>query len=130
MQNGPCHVPSILSAIDNCRTIAMPFTAEFFRVSNPRSTFLSNAPSISQTECLLGGCEASQGVLLVAVVLRQVWSNGVMAVTGGKRSTQRKTCPSAPVCTANLTRTDLGWNLVLWGDRPVTTRLSQGTANC
>jgi hypothetical protein len=48
-----------------------------------------------------------------------------MTLTGGKRSTHTKACPSAPVYTANLTRTDLGWNTVFWGERTVTTCLSQ-----
>jgi hypothetical protein len=51
-----------------------------------------------------------------------------MKLTGGNRSTRGKTCPSATLSTTNPTWTDLGLNPGLRSDRPVTNRLSRGTA--
>jgi len=45
-----------------------------------------------------------------------------------KKSTLRKTCPSATLSTINLTWTDLGSNPGLRGERPATNRLSLTTA--
>ena len=44
------------------------------------------------------------------------------------RSTGRKTCPHAPLSTANPTWTDLGLNPGVRGERPATSRLSCGTS--
>jgi hypothetical protein len=49
-----------------------------------------------------------------------------MKVTGENRSTRGKTCPSATLSTTNPTWTDPGSNLR--GGRPVTNRMSHGTA--
>jgi hypothetical protein len=52
-----------------------------------------------------------------------------MKLTGENRSTRRKTCPSATLSTTNPTWTDPGSNPGLSGERPVTNRLSHGTAD-
>jgi hypothetical protein len=46
----------------------------------------------------------------------------------GKPKMEKKTCPSATLSTTNPTWTKAGANPVLRGDRPVTNRLSYGTA--
>jgi hypothetical protein len=51
-----------------------------------------------------------------------------MKLTGGDRSTKGKTCPIATFSTTNPTWTDPGSNPVLRGGRPMTNRLSHGTA--
>jgi hypothetical protein len=51
-----------------------------------------------------------------------------MRLTGENRSTRGKTCPSATLSTTNPTWTDPGSNPGLRGGRPVTNRLSHGTA--
>jgi hypothetical protein len=51
-----------------------------------------------------------------------------MKLTGENRSTRRKTCPSATLPTTNPTCTDPRSNPDLRGERPVTNRLSHGTA--
>jgi hypothetical protein len=51
-----------------------------------------------------------------------------MTVTGGKRSTRRKTCLSATYYTGNHTQNILVLNFGLFGDRPSTNRLNHGTA--
>jgi len=57
-----------------------------------------------------------------------VRTTGGMALTGENRSTGRKTCHSAILCTTNLRRTDLGSNPDLGGERPATIRLSHDKA--
>jgi hypothetical protein len=52
-----------------------------------------------------------------------------MKLTGEKRSTLGKTCPSATLSTTNPTWTDPGSNPGLRGERPATNRLSHGTAS-
>jgi hypothetical protein len=49
-------------------------------------------------------------------------------INRGKPTTRRKTCPSATLSSTNLTWTDPGSNPGLRGERPVTNRLSHGTA--
>jgi hypothetical protein len=51
-----------------------------------------------------------------------------MKLTGENRSTRGKTYPSATISTSNPTWTDPGSNPGLRGERPVTKRLSHGTA--
>jgi hypothetical protein len=51
-----------------------------------------------------------------------------MKLTGEIRSTRGKTCPSDTLSTTNPTWTDPGSNPRLCGERPVTNRLSYGTA--
>jgi hypothetical protein len=51
-----------------------------------------------------------------------------MKLTGENRGTQGKTCPSATLSTTNPTWTNSGSNPVLLGERPVTNRISHGTA--
>jgi hypothetical protein len=51
-----------------------------------------------------------------------------MKLTGEKRSTCGKTCPSATLSTTNPTLTDPGSNPSLRGERPTTNRLSHGTS--
>jgi hypothetical protein len=51
-----------------------------------------------------------------------------MKFTGKNGSTRRKTCPSAILSTTNPTWNDRGSNPGLRGERPVTYRLSHGTA--
>ena len=48
-----------------------------------------------------------------------------MILTGENRSIRGKTCPSATLCTANLTWTDLESKTRLRGERPATNCLSQ-----
>jgi hypothetical protein len=50
-----------------------------------------------------------------------------MTLTGENRSTRRKTCPSATLYVINLTRTGLGSNPALRGDRSGTDSLSHRT---
>jgi hypothetical protein len=52
-----------------------------------------------------------------------------MKLTGEKRSTRGKTCPSAILSTINPTWTGPGSNPGLRGGRPATNRLSHGTAH-
>jgi hypothetical protein len=52
-----------------------------------------------------------------------------MILTGENRGTRRKTCPSATWSTTNPAWTDLGANTDLRGEKPVTNRLSYGTAS-
>jgi hypothetical protein len=51
-----------------------------------------------------------------------------MKLTGENRSTRGKTCPSATLSITNPTWTYPGSNPGLRGERPVTNRLSHGTA--
>ena len=51
-----------------------------------------------------------------------------MKLTWKNRSARGKTCHSATLPTTNPTRTDPGSNPGLCGERPVTNRLSHGTA--
>jgi hypothetical protein len=51
-----------------------------------------------------------------------------MILTGGNRSTCRKTCHIATLCTTNLTWTDLGSNPGLDGERPASNSLSDVAA--
>jgi hypothetical protein len=51
-----------------------------------------------------------------------------MLLTGENWRTWRETCPSATLFTTNLTRTDPDANPVLCNERPVTNRVSHGTA--
>jgi hypothetical protein len=51
-----------------------------------------------------------------------------MELTGENRSTRGQTCPSATFSTTNPTWTNPGSNPGLRGERPVTNRLSYGTA--
>jgi hypothetical protein len=51
-----------------------------------------------------------------------------MKLTGKKRSTRRKICPSATLSTTNPTWTDPGTNPGLRGGRPAANRLSHGTS--
>jgi hypothetical protein len=53
-----------------------------------------------------------------------------MKLTGENRSTREKSCPSATLSTINPTWNDPGSNPFLRGERPVTNRLSHGTAVC
>jgi hypothetical protein len=55
-------------------------------------------------------------------------SHGGMIWTGENRRTRRKTCPSATLSTTNHTWSEPGANPDLRGKRPVTNRLSYGTA--
>jgi hypothetical protein len=55
--------------------------------------------------------------------------HGGMILSGGNRRTRRKNYPSATLSTTNPTWTDLGANPGLRGERPVTSRLSHGTAS-
>jgi hypothetical protein len=55
-------------------------------------------------------------------------SDGGMILTGEKRRTLRKTCPSATLPTTNPTWIDPGTNPGLRGERPATNDLSHGTA--
>jgi hypothetical protein len=57
-----------------------------------------------------------------------IWSNGGMIVTGEHQRTQRKTCPTATLTTANPTWTALGVNLGLHGEKPVSSHLYYGMA--
>jgi hypothetical protein len=50
-----------------------------------------------------------------------------MVLTGKNRSTGRKTCHSATLSIINLTRTDLGSNPGLRGDRPASDRCDSVT---
>ena len=52
-----------------------------------------------------------------------------MKLTGGNRSTRRKTCPSATLSTTNPTWTDPGSKPGLRIEKPATNRLSHSTAN-
>jgi len=54
-----------------------------------------------------------------------VWSIGGMILTGENWSSGRKTSYSGSLSTTNPTRTDLGWNNGLSGERPATNRLRQ-----
>jgi hypothetical protein len=51
-----------------------------------------------------------------------------MTLTGENRSTRGKTCPCATLSTTNPIWTDPVSNPGLRGERPVTNRLSHGTA--
>jgi hypothetical protein len=51
-----------------------------------------------------------------------------MKLTGEKRSTRGKTCPSATLSTTNPAWTDPGSNPGLRGDMPATNRLNHGKA--
>jgi hypothetical protein len=57
------------------------------------------------------------------------WSTGAMILTGGNRANGSKTCHNATLSTTNLTLADLGSNPGLRGERPVTSRLSDGTVD-
>lgn len=46
---------------------------------------------------------------------------------GKNKTTGRKSCPNATFYTTSLTWTGLGLKPGLWGDRPVSKRLSHGT---
>jgi hypothetical protein len=52
-----------------------------------------------------------------------------MKLTGEKRSTRGKTCPSVTLSTTNPTRTDLGSNPGLRGEKLATNRMSNGTTD-
>jgi hypothetical protein len=59
-----------------------------------------------------------------------VWTATVEWYWQGKTErTQRKTCPSAPLSTTDLTWIDFGTNPSLCGERPATNCLNHGTAN-
>jgi hypothetical protein len=49
-----------------------------------------------------------------------------MKLTGENPSTERKTCSGATLSTTNLTRTNMGSNPGLRGERPATNHLSNG----
>jgi hypothetical protein len=57
--------------------------------------------------------------------MNEIWvcSTDGKVLTGEHRSTQRKTCPSAILCTINLTRIGLGSNQGLCFERPMTDHL-------
>jgi hypothetical protein len=55
-------------------------------------------------------------------------SNDGMVLTGGNQRIQRKTCPSATLCTTKISLTDVGVNLDLLSERPATNHLSHGMA--
>jgi hypothetical protein len=57
-----------------------------------------------------------------------IWSSGGMILIGENWRTQRNTCPSATLSTTNPTWTVLGMNLGLCHEKPVTNRVSYGTA--
>jgi hypothetical protein len=59
---------------------------------------------------------------------RWVWSSGRMAPTGNNGNNCTKTRPSATLTTTHLTRTVLGLNTTLRGERPATDRVSHGSA--
>jgi hypothetical protein len=52
-----------------------------------------------------------------------------MNLTGQKRCTRRKTCPSANLSATNPSRSDLGWKLSLRDGRSTTNRLNPGMAS-
>jgi len=56
-----------------------------------------------------------------------VWNTCRKLLTGENRSTRKKACPSAALCSTNLTRTDLELNPGHRGYRPAANRLSHGT---
>jgi hypothetical protein len=57
-------------------------------------------------------------------------SHGGMIMTGGNRTTRRKTCPSAISSTTKPTWTDPGAKLGHYCERPATNRLSHDTTLC
>jgi hypothetical protein len=54
-------------------------------------------------------------------------SDGGMILTGEPKNSEKKTCPSATLCTTNPTWTDPGAKPGLCGERPATNRLRHGT---
>jgi len=52
-----------------------------------------------------------------------------MILKGEIRSIGKETCHSDPLSITNLTWNDLGSNMILRGERPVTDHLSHGTVN-
>jgi hypothetical protein len=77
--------------------------------------------------CLCGTAAANGPIVHpqgdTRVNIEQQWNH----IDRGNRRTRRKTCPSATLCTTNPTRTDLGENPHLRGEKPATNHLSYGT---
>jgi len=61
--------------------------------------------------------------------MKRVWSTDGVNLTGQKRYTRRKTCPSANMSTTNPSRSDLGSKLGLRDGSLMTKRLNHGMAS-
>jgi hypothetical protein len=96
----------------------------FFCSEGPRSRCYGRTTALRLFVQPYDEDEDEQFFYQVLQVMEHRWNE----IDRGKRTTRRKTCPSATLSTTNPTCTDPGSNPGLRSERPATNRLKHGTA--